>query len=132
MRPDVQHKGLCVGGRSFDRPLRFRLHSRHVYTVLLPAMPLMPIVLDLLSKASHALGFETIDRFPAGHAYARTRWDRAYFDIASDLKPDAIERALCDSIANTPSVFAHIVNPTPACRFSVVAAPRSRFAPPSR
>jgi hypothetical protein len=77
-------------------------------------MPLMPVLLDLLSRASHALGFETIDRFPAGHAYARTRWDRRYFDIASDLKPDAIERALCESIANTPTVFAYIVHPTPA------------------
>ncbi len=90
-------------------------------------MPLMPIVLDLLSKASHALGFETIDRFPAGHAYARTRWDRAYFDIASDLKPDAIERALCDSIANTPSIFAHIVNPTPAMQRTLLAVIDTRL-----
>lgn len=77
-------------------------------------MPLIPVLLDLLSRASHALGFETIDRFPAGHPYARTRWNRAWFDIASDLKPEAIERSLCASIANTPSVFAHIQNPTPA------------------
>jgi len=77
-------------------------------------MPLMPVLLDLLARASFALGFETADRFPRGHQHARTHWDRAYFDIASDLKPDAIERALCASIANTPSVFAHIVNPTPA------------------
>ena len=90
-------------------------------------MPLMPIVLDLLSKASHALGFETIDRFPAGHAYARTRWDRAYFDIASDLKPDAIERSLCESIANTPSVFAHIVNPTPAMQRTLLGVIDTRL-----
>jgi hypothetical protein len=77
-------------------------------------MPLMPVLMDLLSRASHALGFETVDRFPPHHAYARTHWDRAYFDIASDLKPEAIERSLCASIANTPSVFAHIANPTPA------------------
>jgi len=76
-------------------------------------MPLIPALLELLARASRALGLETIDSFPPGHAYARTRWDRAYFDIASDLKPDAIERALCDAIANTPAVFAHIVNPTP-------------------
>jgi hypothetical protein len=76
-------------------------------------MPLIPALLDLLARASRALGFETIDSFPPGHAYARTRWDRAYFDIASDLKPDAIERSLCEAIANTPAVFAHIVNPTP-------------------
>jgi hypothetical protein len=76
-------------------------------------MPLIPALLDLLARASRALGFDTIDSFPPGHAYARTRWDRAYFDIASDLKPDAIERSLCEAIANTPAVFAHIVNPTP-------------------
>ncbi|GAB3414100.1 hypothetical protein NX774_08390 [Massilia agilis] len=76
-------------------------------------MPLIPVLTSLLARASRALGFETVDAFPPGHAYARTRWDRAYFDIASDLKPDAIERAMCQSIANTPAVFAHIVNPTP-------------------
>lgn len=76
-------------------------------------MPLIPTLLELLARASRALGFETVDSFPPGHAHARTRWDRAYFDIASDLKPDAIERALCEAIANTPAVFAHIVNPTP-------------------
>ena len=76
-------------------------------------MPLIPALAALLSRVSRALGLETIDSFPPGHAYARTRWDRAYFDIASDLKPDAIERALCEAIANTPAVFAHIVHPTP-------------------
>jgi hypothetical protein len=76
-------------------------------------MPLIDTLTDLLSRASRALGFETVDSFPPGHAYARTRWDRAYFDIASDLKPDAIERTICAAIANTPAVFAHIVNPTP-------------------
>jgi len=90
-------------------------------------MPLMPIVLDLLSKASHALGFETIDRFPAHHAYARTHWDRAFFDIASDLKPDAIERALCDAILNTPSVFAHIANPTPAMQRTLLGVIDTRL-----
>lgn len=76
-------------------------------------MPLIPVLADLLARASRALGFETVDSFPRGHAYARTRWDRAYFDVASDLKPDAIERTICEAIANTPAVFAHIVNPTP-------------------
>ena len=100
-----------------------------------PGMPLLPVILDLLSKASHALGFEMIDRFPASHPYARTHWDRAYFDIASDLKPDAIERALCASIANTPSVFAHIANPTPAMQRTLLGVidtrlRRSPGAPP--
>jgi hypothetical protein len=90
-------------------------------------MPLTPILLDLLSRASHALGFETIDRFPAGHPYARTRWDRAYFDIASDLKPDANERSLCESIANTPSVFAHILNPTPAMQRTLLGVIDTRL-----
>lgn len=76
-------------------------------------MPLIDTLADLYARASRALGLETVDSFPSGHAYARTRWDRAYFDIASDLKPDAIERAICQAIANTPAVFAHIVNPTP-------------------
>ena len=40
-------------------------------------------------RASRALGFETIDAFPPGHRYAATRWDQAYFDIASDTQPGA-------------------------------------------
>ena len=76
-------------------------------------MPPLPTLTDLLARASRALGLETVDSFPPGHAYARTRWDRAYFDIASDLKPDDIERSICESIANTPSIFGYIVNPTP-------------------
>lgn len=90
-------------------------------------MPLIPLLLDLLSKASHKLGFETIDRFPSHHAYARTHWDRAYFDIASDLKPEAIERSLCASIANTPSVFAHIANPTPAMQRTLLGVIDTRL-----
>ena len=101
-----------------DRPARLRYTS---------GMPLIPILLDLLSKASHKLGFETIDRFPSHHAYARTHWDRGYFDIASDLKPDAIERSLCASIANTPSVFAHIANPTPAMQRTLLGVIDTRL-----
>jgi hypothetical protein len=84
-------------------------------------MPLIPALLDLLARASRAMGLETVDSFPPGHPYARTRWDRAYFDIASDMKPDRIERALCDSIANTPAVFGHIVNPTPRMQRTLLA-----------
>lgn len=76
-------------------------------------MPLIDTVAELLARASRALGFETADSFPAGHAYARTRWNKAYFDIPSDLKPDAIEQRMCEAIANTPSLFGEIVNPTP-------------------
>jgi hypothetical protein len=74
-------------------------------------MPLFPIFLDMLGRASRALGFETVDSFPPGHPYARTRWDRAYFDI---------EHALCDAIANTPLVFGRIVNPTPRMQRTVL------------
>ena len=90
-------------------------------------MPLIPVLLDLLARASFALGFETVDRFPRGHLHARTHWDRAYFDIASDLKPDAIERSLCASIDNTPAVFAHIANPTPAMQRALLGAIDTRL-----
>jgi hypothetical protein len=90
--------------------MRYTLRHAQLYQ---NTMPLIDVLTDLLGRASRALGFETVDSFPPGHAYVRTRWDRAYFDIASDLKPHAIERAICDAIANTPAVFAHIVNPTP-------------------
>ena len=76
-------------------------------------MPLIDTVSDLLARASRALGFETADSFPPGHVYARTRWNKAYFDIPSDLKPDAIEQRMCEAIANTPSLFGEILNPTP-------------------
>ena len=90
-------------------------------------MPLADTLLDLLARASFALGFETADRFPRGHLHARTHWDRAYFDIPSDLKPDAIERALCASIDNTPAIFAHIVNPTPAMQRTLLGVIETRL-----
>ena len=70
-------------------------------------------ILAWLKPLSRICGFETADSFPPNHPYARTRWDAAYFDIASDVKPDEIERRMCAAIANTPSVFAYITNPTP-------------------
>ncbi|WP_426086634.1 hypothetical protein [Janthinobacterium sp. PSPC1-1] len=70
-------------------------------------------ILAWLKTLSRICGFETADSFPPNHLYARTRWDAAYFDIASDVKPDEIERRICAAIANTPSVFAYITNPTP-------------------
>ncbi|PLY42196.1 hypothetical protein CSZ94_11925 [Janthinobacterium sp. ROICE36] len=72
-----------------------------------------PTIISWLKTLSRVCGFETADSFPPGHPYARTRWEAAYFDIASDVKPDEIERRICAAIANTPSVFAHISNPTP-------------------
>lgn len=76
-------------------------------------MPLIDTVSALLGRASRALGFETADSFPPSHAYARTRWNKAYFDIPSDMKPEAIEQRMCEAIANTPGLFGEIQNPTP-------------------
>jgi hypothetical protein len=76
-------------------------------------MALLEQLADVLAYVSRVCGFDTIDTFPPGHAYARTRWNRAYFDIASDQKPEQIERALCAAIANTPTVFGYITSPTP-------------------
>ncbi|GGY65693.1 hypothetical protein [Pseudoduganella albidiflava] len=73
----------------------------------------MTTLIDLFKRLSRALGLDTADSFPPGHVHARTRWNAAYFDIASDVKPDDIERRICEAIANTPLVFAHITNPTP-------------------
>jgi hypothetical protein len=84
-------------------------------------MPLTPTLLNALAYLSRVCGFDTIDSFPPGHPYARTRWNRAYFDIASDLRPEQIERSLCDSIANTPSIFVHIDNPTPRMQRALMA-----------
>ena len=70
-------------------------------------------IISWLKTLSRICGFETADSFPPGHPYARTRWNAAYFDIASDVKPDEMERRICAAIANTPSVFAYISNPTP-------------------
>jgi hypothetical protein len=66
-----------------------------------------------LKHLSRICGFDTADSFPPGHPHARTRWVGAYFDIASDVKPDEMERRICDAISNTPLVFAHITAPTP-------------------
>ena len=76
--------------------------------------------MDLLGRASRKLGFETISSFPPGHPHARTRWDPAYFDIASDVPPDQIESAVCEAIANTPLVFGRILNPTPRMQRTIL------------
>lgn len=90
-------------------------------------MPLLPTLQNALAWASRACGFETVDTFPPGHPHARTRWNPAYFDIASDLKPEAIERAVCAKIAATPSIFAHIVNPTPRMQRELLALIETRL-----
>jgi hypothetical protein len=82
---------------------------------------MFPILTNALSWLSRVCGFETVDSFPPGHPYARTHWNPAYFDIASDLKPEQIERSLCEAIANTPAIFVHISNPTPRMQRALLA-----------
>ena len=90
-------------------------------------MPLIPALLQALAYLSRVCGFDTVDTFPPGHQYARTRWNGAYFDIASDLKPEHIERALCESISNTPLVFGHITHPTPRMQRALLAVIETRM-----
>jgi len=90
-------------------------------------MPLLPVLSSLLHRASHALGLETIDAFPPGHRYADTRWDKAWFDIPSDYKPERIEQAISEAIANTPSVFGTIVHPTPRMQRAMLAVIHGRL-----
>ena len=87
----------------------------------------MNALISWLRHLSRICGFETADSFPPGHAYARTRWVGAYFDIASDVKPDEIERRICDAIGNTPLVFAHITHPTPRMQRALLAVIASRM-----
>ncbi|MES2152028.1 MAG: hypothetical protein V4508_19800 [Pseudomonadota bacterium] len=88
---------------------------------------MFPQLTRALAYLSRVCGLDTVDSFPPGHAYARTRWNPAYFDIASDLKPEQIERALCESIANTPTIFAHIEHPTPRMQRALLAVIETRM-----
>lgn len=88
---------------------------------------MFPILTQALKWLSRVCGFDTIDAFPPGHPYARTRWNAAYFDIASDLKPDQIERSICERIANTPTIFAHITCPTPRMQRALLEVIETRM-----
>jgi hypothetical protein len=90
-------------------------------------MPLPDALFKALAYVSRVCGFDTVDSFPPGHQYARTRWNGAYFDIASDLKPEQIERSLCESITNTPLIFAHITHPTPVMQRALLAVIETRM-----
>ncbi|MGO4474752.1 hypothetical protein AB4Z32_00685 [Massilia sp. 2TAF26] len=90
-------------------------------------MPLIEVISSLLGRASRALGLETIDTFPPGHRYADTRWDKAYFDIPSDYKPERIEQAMADAIINTPSVFVYIEHPTPRMQRALLGVIHARL-----
>ena len=84
-------------------------------------------LLKLLKHVSRICGFETADAFPPGHPHARTRWVGAYFDIASDVKPDEMERRICAAIGNTPMVFGHITHPTPAMQRALLGVIEERL-----
>ena len=74
-----------------------------------------------LAYLSKVCGLESVDSFPPGHAFARTHWNPAYFDIPYGMKPEDIERSLCTAIGNTPSIFVHIANPTPRMQRALLA-----------
>lgn len=88
---------------------------------------MFPILTDGLAWLSRVCGFETADSFPPGHVHARTRWKAAYFDIASDMKPDQIERSICERIINTPTIFGLIENPTPAMQRALLEVIEARM-----
>jgi len=88
---------------------------------------MFPILTNALAWLSRVCGFETLDSFPEGHPYTRTRWNAAYFDIASDMKPEQIERSICERIANTPTIFVYIVNPTPSMQHALLAVIEARM-----
>ena len=88
---------------------------------------MIPILLSWLKHLSRICGFETADSFPPGHPYERTRWNGAYFDIASDVKPDQIEHRLCEAIGNTPLVFGYITHPTPRMQRALFAVLEQRM-----
>jgi hypothetical protein len=87
---------------------------------------MIPTLLAWLRHLSRICGFDTAESFPPGHRYARTRWNGAYFDIASDVKPEQIERRLSEAIANTPQVFGYITNPTPLMQRALTGAIEER------
>jgi hypothetical protein len=90
-------------------------------------MALLDTLGDLLARASYALGLENADRFPRGHASPYTRWNKAYFDIPSDLKAERMETIICAAIANTPYVFGEIRNPTPRMQRALLAIIEARL-----
>ncbi|MGJ7916315.1 hypothetical protein ACI48D_12685 [Massilia sp. LXY-6] len=90
-------------------------------------MPLLHVLSSLLGRASRALGLESIDAFPPGHRYADTRWDKACFDIPSDYRPERIDQAMAEAIANTPSVFAWIEHPTPRMQSALLGVIHARL-----
>ena len=66
---------------------------------------MFPILTNALAWLSRVCGFDTLDSFPANHPYASTHWNGAYFDIASDLKPDAIYLTHYAQIRDVPRIL---------------------------
>jgi uncharacterized paraquat-inducible protein A len=77
--------------------------------------------MSTVSYLSKICGLDSVSSFPADHAFARTHWDRSYFDIPYGMSPDRIEAALCTAISNTPTIFSRIVNPTPRMQRALLA-----------
>lgn len=77
--------------------------------------------MSALSYLSKACGLDSINSFPTGHPFARTRWDPSYFDIPYGTPPERIEAAICTAIANTPTIFSRITNPTPRMQRALLA-----------
>lgn len=80
-----------------------------------------------MSYLSKALGLESVTSFPSGHIFARTNWNPAYFDIPYGTRPENIERRICTAINNTPTIFAHISNPTPRMQRALLAVLAERL-----
>lgn len=76
---------------------------------------------SFVSYLSKICGLDSISSFPAGHVFARTRWDPSYFDIPYGMPPARIEAALCTAIGNTPTIFSRIANPTPRMQRALLA-----------
>lgn len=98
------------------------LSSQLRYTIAM-----FPLLTQAVAWINRVCGFNTVDSFPPGSIYARTRWNAAYFDIASDLKPDQIERSICERIANTPTIFGLIENPTPRMQRALLEVIETRM-----
>ena len=80
-----------------------------------------------ISYLSKALGLESVSSFPSGHIFFRTNWNPSYFDIPYGTRPENIERRICTAINNTPTIFAHISNPTPRMQRALLAVLAERL-----
>lgn len=80
-----------------------------------------------MSYLNRALGLESVSSFPARHVFTRTSWNPSYFDIPYGTKPDDIERRICIAIGNTPTIFAHVNNPTPRMQRALLSVVAERL-----